>query len=106
MLFIQACIFICRHRLNYCITQARTYLAKFEISKLQQQQLNSQSKSFSKWVDRTFATFANHEFCEKLLKLLNLQHPNIRFIMKKSTAAMPFLDVKTKIIDSGFDSWI
>ena len=72
-------------------------LANFFLANLENMLLNKTNgfypKIYLRCVDDIFAIFNDNLTTTKFLNLLNKQHSNMQFIMKKSTQALPFMNV-------------
>ena len=84
---------------------ANFFLSSLE-NKLLQTHFEFDPKLYLRFIDDIFAIFDKDEKCSKFLDLLNTQHKNIKFTMKRSHETIPFLDVTIKINDTGIKTWI
>ena len=75
---------------------ANFFLATVE-AKLLTQNLDCSPKLYMRYVDDIFAIFEEEKSSSKLSEVLNHQHKNLEFTMKKSIGAFPFLDVQINI---------
>ena len=76
-------------------------LANFFLANLENKLLNKTNdfypKIYLRYVDDVFAIFDDNLSITKFLNLLNKQHSNMQFTMKKSMQALPFLDIHVQI---------
>ena len=57
-------------------------------------------------MDDIFAILDNQEACSSFYRQLNAQHPDIKFTVEQSTTTISFLDVKIKVTNNKFDTWV
>ena len=63
-------------------------------------------KLYLRYVDDIFAIFDDQQACSLFFQQLNAQHPDIKFTVEHSTNTLSFSDVKIKVNDNMFDTWV
>ena len=63
-------------------------------------------KFYVRYVDDVFAVFKKKGDVEEFLKVLNDQHPQLKFTVETTDSTLPFLDVEIKLTDGDVDTWV
>ena len=84
-------------------------LANFFLGHLEEktfaQNSSTAPKLYLRYIDDVYAIFDDNNFCTSFLFILNSQHKDIKFTVKKATKTL-FLDVEINVTDNGFESWV
>ena len=86
-------------------TLAIFFLALVE-KKMFEMNLNYYPKLYLRYVYDIFSEFEDDNSCAKFLDLLNSQDPNTKFIVKRRSTTIPFLDVEITLNATGINSKI
>ena len=61
---------------------------------------------YVRYVDDVFAVFEKKGDVDKFLKLLNSQHPQLKFTVETADSSLPFLDVEVAMRGQDVDTWV
>ena len=86
-------------------TMANYFFGDMETTLLKKQ-TSDQPKMYVRYMDDILAVFDNNNACMSFLEVLNNQHENILYTIKKSENILQFLNVVVRINDKGVDTWI
>jgi len=64
-------------------TLAKFFLGSMEENLFSDKHLDTKPEIYLRYIDDVLAVFKDQDSCSKFYKILNLQHPNIRFTVKK-----------------------
>ena len=87
------------------LTLANFFLAHVQ-KKMFEMNLNYYPKLYLRYVDDIFSESIDNNSCSKFLDLLNSQDQNTKFIVKRPSTTIPFLDVKVTLKETGINSKI
>ena len=86
-------------------TMANFFLGHLE-TLIFKDQMSCHPKLYVRYIDDVFAVFDDVNACSSFLNILNSQHDNIKFTIKKFTNTLQFLDVDIKISENTVDTWV
>ena len=86
-------------------TMANYFFGDMETTLLKKQ-TSDQPKMYVRYMDDILAVFDNNNACMSFLEVLNNQHENILYTIKKSENTLQFLNVVVRIYDKGVNACV